>query len=311
MELARERAERALDLRAGRSALDAEHLVVVALRRRHRRRSDLLVHVLDEPRELEGRGAHGADRLLVVHAQRADRGRPRRAASSGSRTSRRRARRGGAGRHRPRGRRGRPGRRGSSASLTSSSTAARRSSSSSSRIVASSSSARTSSSRPTEPPTKTCGPSSEPGVEHGRPTSSRNARSRGPRSGASSVRRTALEPSRSPTSCSFRYSPAHAMRPESTGSSKRNDALCHSPGRGDHDDHDAGRLQREDLDMPDGRRLERGRGDEREQPGRAGERLRWSSGARPRSRRAWSRDRRRDVPGAPSIVSTSSSAYRR
>src|SRR3990172_12516279 len=76
MELPRELAESALDLRFARAARDAQYLVIVAFRRRHYpkgTREDglrLLVDVLREARELERGRAHRADRLLVVHAQR-------------------------------------------------------------------------------------------------------------------------------------------------------------------------------------------------------------------------------------------------
>ena len=76
MQLARELAERLLDLGVARGARDAEQLVVVPFGRGHRssvpRRSVLLVGRLDEPRELVGGGPDGADRLLVVHPDRAE-----------------------------------------------------------------------------------------------------------------------------------------------------------------------------------------------------------------------------------------------
>ena len=59
--------------------------------------------------------------------------------------------------------------------------------------------------------------------------SARNARSRGASSGASSRRRTALDPSRSPTSWSSRYSPAHATSPGSTGSTSLNTRFVTPP----------------------------------------------------------------------------------
>src|SRR5581483_12060849 len=73
MELARERAERLLDLRLACAAVDAEQLVVVAPRRCHRRKTlAFAVHGLGEARELARGRADGAERLLVVHSYRPD-----------------------------------------------------------------------------------------------------------------------------------------------------------------------------------------------------------------------------------------------
>ena len=57
VQLAREAAEGLLDLGLARAALDAEHLVVVALRLLSHRVPD----VFDEARQLAGGGADGAD----------------------------------------------------------------------------------------------------------------------------------------------------------------------------------------------------------------------------------------------------------
>ena len=73
------------------------------------------------------------------------------------------------------------------------------------------------------------GPASAPTSSSVCPMSARNARSRGASSGASRRRRTVLEPRRSPTSWSSRYSPAQATRPGSTGSSSRNTRFVTPP----------------------------------------------------------------------------------
>ena len=107
MQLTGQRPERALDLRVARAARNAEELVVVALGGRHQRLG-VFVDVLDEPGELERGSAHGSDRLLVVHPQRADEPDCPERLSSGCRTSRRRGRRSAAPRRRPPARRERP-----------------------------------------------------------------------------------------------------------------------------------------------------------------------------------------------------------
>ena len=73
VQLARERAERLLDLALVGVARDAEQLVVVALCRCHPEAS-VVVDRLDEARQLGRGGADRAERLLVVHAHRAERG---------------------------------------------------------------------------------------------------------------------------------------------------------------------------------------------------------------------------------------------
>src|SRR5262249_6882329 len=80
MELTRKPPEGALDLGLVRGTRDAEHLVVVALCRRHQASLALplavtsiaLVDFLDEARELGGRTAHRPERLLVVHPDRTE-----------------------------------------------------------------------------------------------------------------------------------------------------------------------------------------------------------------------------------------------
>ncbi len=101
--------------------------------------------------------------------------------------------------------------------------------------------------------------------------SARNECSRGASSGASSRRRTVREPRRSPTICSSRYSARPGDEPWIHGLVEPEHLLRHAARRRDQDDHDARRLEREHLDVPDRRGLERRRGDEREEARRVGE----------------------------------------
>ena len=71
---------------------------------------------------------------------------------------------------------------------------------------------------------------------------------------------------RVPTDAGYRY--FVDRRPEGE------DALRHAAGRGDDDDHQHLRLEREDLDVADRGRVQRGRGDDREQVRDLRERLR-------------------------------------
>ena len=103
---------------------------------------------------------------------------------------------------------------------------------------------------------------------------SMNARSRTPSSGASRMRRTALDPSRTPVRRSSRYSDAHASRPESIGSSNRKTRFVTPPVDVMATTMTARRLEREHLDVADRRRLERRRRHESEQPGRPREHVR-------------------------------------
>src|SRR5690349_8757574 len=73
MQLAREGAERLLDVGFARAAIDAEQLVVVAPRRRHRRKTlAFAVYGLGEARELARGRADRTERLLVIHPDRTD-----------------------------------------------------------------------------------------------------------------------------------------------------------------------------------------------------------------------------------------------
>ena len=184
MKLARELAERPLDVGVRRSALDAEDLVVVALGRRQGRqgygsrgqRLLVLVDVFDEARELERGRADGANRLVVVHPQRPeqrDRAQracrhPVRGADEGDVVELVAVDFGADANDRPT--------RVESVSRESS-TAARRSRTSSRLWQASSSAPRMSPSRPAAPPTKSCGPASATASTKAGRSRSRNARS--------------------------------------------------------------------------------------------------------------------------------------
>ena len=56
-----------------------------------------------------------------------------------------------------------------------------------------------------------------------------NARSTAESAGSSSRWRSAREPSRTPDSCSFRYTPAHSTSPGSTGASNENNRFVTDP----------------------------------------------------------------------------------
>ena len=133
--------------------------------------------------------------------------------------------------------------------------------------------------------------------------SARNARSRGASSGASSRRRTSGRSE--PHAAEALVQVLGRPREEAVvrGRLQAKDPLRHATGRRDDDDHDARRLQRQHLDVPDGRGLERRGGDEREQPRRVREHL----GRRPQRvldlvahvRGGRPRDRRADLPASP------------
>ena len=219
MQLTRERPERLLDLGVARRRV--RRRAARSSPSRVWRTSDVLVDVLDEARELERRGANRADRLLVVHAQRADETdrAERRRADPVRRADERDRVELGAGELQAR--RGRPA--AAARAPRSRARARLRGARAARRAASSPRPPRRARPRRAPPcrPRRPRDPTSAPTSSSVCPMSARNARSRGASSGASSLRRTVLDPSRWPTSCSSRYSPAQATSPGSTGSSSR------------------------------------------------------------------------------------------
>ena len=197
-------------------------VVVVTLGRRHPRLRVarglvVLVHGLDEARELVRRGADRADRLLVVHPQRADH-------ADGAEGAVGEAVGGADESCVPQGRVDELAADADERTPRAERLAdeledrARRSSASSRRRPASSSLVRTSPRRVACPPTKRrCSCASSRSVNAGR-ISSRNSSSRAERPCSSKRRRSTALPIRSPASRSFRYSAAQEVRPGSRGS---------------------------------------------------------------------------------------------